>query len=196
MTLTIEHNSILEVEQYNKYTVWKRYSPVRHLFYFPFPNDCRENSILLLLIVSHCTRTALYIFVFKVYSILWPFPVIYIFNKHFIRLHVKHIISLKGATIKNQGFSHWDDVNISPSYWDPTQKNWDGSLQASTRISLCERSPLFQVISRLGIPKEILIDWGMSFITHELYELVGIKEIHTSVSHPLMEGLLEHFKCL
>uniref|UniRef100_A0AAQ4QC45 Integrase catalytic domain-containing protein n=1 Tax=Gasterosteus aculeatus aculeatus TaxID=481459 RepID=A0AAQ4QC45_GASAC len=54
---------------------------------------------------------------------------------------------------------------------------------------------LFQVISRVGIPKEILTDQGTSFMTRtlrELYGLLGTKSIRTSVYHPQTDGLVEH----
>ena len=44
--------------------------------------------------------------------------------------------------------------------------------------------PLFQFISRVGIPKEILTDQGTSFMSstlRELYRLLGTKSILTSV---------------
>lgn len=53
---------------------------------------------------------------------------------------------------------------------------------------------LFQVISRVGIPKEILTDQGTSFMSRTLkeqYGLLGIKSIRTSVYHPQTDGLLE-----
>ncbi|XP_062415775.1 uncharacterized protein LOC134107852 [Pungitius pungitius] len=53
---------------------------------------------------------------------------------------------------------------------------------------------LFQVISRVGIPKEILTDQGTSFMSRtlgELYGLLGIKSVRTSVYHPQTDGLVE-----
>ena len=53
---------------------------------------------------------------------------------------------------------------------------------------------LFQVISRVGIPKEILTDQGTSFMSRtlrELYGLLGVKSIRTSVYHPQTDGLVE-----
>ncbi|XP_061898861.1 uncharacterized protein LOC133646933 isoform X2 [Entelurus aequoreus] len=53
---------------------------------------------------------------------------------------------------------------------------------------------LFQVISRVGIPKEILTGQGTSFMSRtikELYGLLGIKAIRTSVYHPQTDGLVE-----
>ncbi|XP_061882697.1 uncharacterized protein LOC133633908 isoform X2 [Entelurus aequoreus] len=53
---------------------------------------------------------------------------------------------------------------------------------------------LFQVISRVGIPKEILTDQDTSFMSHtlkELYGLLGIKSIRTSVCHPHTDGLVK-----
>ncbi len=46
---------------------------------------------------------------------------------------------------------------------------------------------LFRLISRVGIPKDILTDQGTAFMSRtlkELYELLGIKSIRTSVYHP------------
>ncbi len=53
---------------------------------------------------------------------------------------------------------------------------------------------LFRLISRVGIPKEILTDQGTAFMSRtlkELYELLGIKSIRTSVYHPQTDGLVE-----
>ena len=54
---------------------------------------------------------------------------------------------------------------------------------------------LFQVISRVGIPKEILTDQGTQFMSRtlgtQLYGLLGIKSIRTSVYHPQTDGLVE-----
>ena len=55
---------------------------------------------------------------------------------------------------------------------------------------------LFQIISRVGIPKEILTDQGTSFMSRtlrELYELLGIRCIRIRVSHPQTDGLVERF---
>ena len=55
---------------------------------------------------------------------------------------------------------------------------------------------LFQVISRVGIPKEILTDQGTSFMSRtirELYELLGVHSIRTSVYHPQTDGLVQRF---
>ncbi len=55
---------------------------------------------------------------------------------------------------------------------------------------------LFSLISRVGIPKEILTDQGTAFMSRtlrELYELLGIKLIRTSVYHPQTDGLVERF---
>jgi len=54
-----------------------------------------------------------------------------------------------------------------------------------------------QVISRVGIPKEILSDQGTQFMSRtlrELYGFLGIKSIGTSVYHPQTDGLVEHLK--
>ncbi len=55
---------------------------------------------------------------------------------------------------------------------------------------------LFRIISRVGIPKEILTDQGTAFMSRtirELYELLGIKSVRTSVFHPQTDGLVERF---
>ncbi|XP_051982168.1 zinc finger protein 638-like isoform X1 [Xyrauchen texanus] len=55
---------------------------------------------------------------------------------------------------------------------------------------------LLKIISRVGIPKEILTDQGTTFMSRtlrELYKLLGIKSIQTSVCHPQMDGLVEQF---
>ncbi len=52
------------------------------------------------------------------------------------------------------------------------------------------------MISRVGIPKEILTDQGTAFMSRtirELHELLGIKSIRTSVYHPQTDGLVERF---
>ncbi|XP_057214591.1 uncharacterized protein LOC130569165 [Triplophysa rosa] len=55
---------------------------------------------------------------------------------------------------------------------------------------------LFSLISRVGIPKEVLTDQGTAFMSRtlrELYGLLGIKTIRTSVYHPQTDGLVERF---
>ena len=55
---------------------------------------------------------------------------------------------------------------------------------------------LFQLISRVGIPKEILTDQGTAFMSRtlrELYRYLGITSIRTSVYHPQTDGLVERF---
>ncbi len=55
---------------------------------------------------------------------------------------------------------------------------------------------LFRMISRVGIPKEILTDQGMAFLSwrvRKLYELLGIKSVCTSVYHPQTDGKVERF---
>ena len=53
---------------------------------------------------------------------------------------------------------------------------------------------LFQIISQVGIPKEILTDQGTSFMSRTLwgiYGLLGIKSIRTSVYSPQTDNLVE-----
>ncbi len=55
---------------------------------------------------------------------------------------------------------------------------------------------LFSMISQVGIPKEILTDQGTAFMSRtirELYGLLGIKSVRTSVYHPQTDGLVERF---
>ncbi len=55
---------------------------------------------------------------------------------------------------------------------------------------------LFSMISRVGIPKEILTDQGTAFMSRtirKLYEVLGIKSVRTSVYHPQTDGLVERF---
>ncbi len=55
---------------------------------------------------------------------------------------------------------------------------------------------LFSMISRVGIPKEILTDRGTAFMSRtirELYGLLGIKSVRTSIYHPQTDGLVERF---
>ncbi len=55
---------------------------------------------------------------------------------------------------------------------------------------------LFSMISRVGIPKEILTDQGTAFMSRtirELYGLSGIKSVRTSIYHPQTDGLVERF---
>ncbi len=55
---------------------------------------------------------------------------------------------------------------------------------------------LFSMISRVGIPKEILTDQGTAFMSRtirKLYGLLGIKSVRTSVYHPQTYGLVERF---
>ncbi len=95
----------------------------------------------------------------------------------------------------------------------PLRENWHGPHRAigafGTRIPLCISSgglcnaisgssalALFRLISRVGIPKEILTDQGTAFMSRtlkELYELLGIKSIRTSIYHPQTDGLVERF---
>ena len=64
---------------------------------------------------------------------------------------------------------------------------------AISPLTVCRR---FQIISHVGIPKEILTDQGTSFMSRtlrKLYELLGIQSIRTSVYHPQTDGLVERF---
>ena len=55
---------------------------------------------------------------------------------------------------------------------------------------------LFQVFSRVGLPKEVLTDQGtpfMSRVTKELCKLLKVTQLRTSVYHPQTDGLVERF---
>ena len=55
---------------------------------------------------------------------------------------------------------------------------------------------LIQIFSRVGIPREILLDQGTNFMSQllkELYNLLHIHPIRTSPYHPQTDGLVEPF---
>lgn len=55
---------------------------------------------------------------------------------------------------------------------------------------------LMEVISRHGVPKELLSDRGAAFLSkllHEIYNLMGIHKISTTAYHPQTDGLVERF---
>ena len=55
---------------------------------------------------------------------------------------------------------------------------------------------LVTVFSRVGIPKEILMDQGSNFTSHlltELYRLLQVHPIRTTPYHPQTDGLVERF---
>ena len=55
---------------------------------------------------------------------------------------------------------------------------------------------LIKILSRMGIPKEILTDQGSNFTSQllaELYRLLHVKAIRTSPYHPQTDGLVERF---
>ena len=53
-----------------------------------------------------------------------------------------------------------------------------------------------QVISRHGVPAELLSDRGKAFLSrllHEVYDLMGMKKVNTTAYHPQTDGLVERF---
>ena len=55
---------------------------------------------------------------------------------------------------------------------------------------------LMKFFSRAGVPKEILTDQGINFMSKlltELYRMLHIQPIHTSPYHPQTDGLVERF---
>lgn len=55
---------------------------------------------------------------------------------------------------------------------------------------------LLQLFSRVGIAKEVLTDCGTNFqskLLQQVYKLLGIKGIKTTLYHPQSEGLVECF---
>ncbi|KAL7880119.1 hypothetical protein SRHO_G00023730 [Serrasalmus rhombeus] len=55
---------------------------------------------------------------------------------------------------------------------------------------------LIQLISRVGVPREILTDQGTNFTSKQIkqvYNLLGIRAIHTTAWHPQTDGLTERF---
>lgn len=56
---------------------------------------------------------------------------------------------------------------------------------------------LMKVFTGVGIPREILVDWGSNFtsrLMQELHELLKVKSLKTSVYHQQTDGLVEWFK--
>ena len=63
-----------------------------------------------------------------------------------------------------------------------------------TATSVAEK--LMDLFSHHGVPREILTDQGINFMSEllqELHKLLGIKSIHTSPYHPQTDGLVERF---
>ncbi|KAG6935241.1 Pr gag-pro-pol, partial [Chelydra serpentina] len=55
---------------------------------------------------------------------------------------------------------------------------------------------LVKVFARVGLPREILTDQGTNFtsrLLQQVCELLGIKQLRTSVYHPQTDGLVERF---
>ena len=55
---------------------------------------------------------------------------------------------------------------------------------------------LVNIVSRLGVPEEILIDLGTQFVSDcmkEVTRLLSIKQITTTPYHPMCNGLTEKF---
>eukprot|EP00795_Rhopilema_esculentum_P005569 gene5569-9573_t len=55
---------------------------------------------------------------------------------------------------------------------------------------------LVKLISRFGVPEEILTDQGSNFMSkllQEVYKMIGVKSIRTSPYHPETDGLCERF---
>ena len=53
-----------------------------------------------------------------------------------------------------------------------------------------------EIISRHGVPREILSDRGAAFLSkllHEIYNLMGIHKVSTTAYHPQTDGLVERF---
>ncbi|KAL4008578.1 hypothetical protein ACER0C_002430 [Sarotherodon galilaeus] len=56
---------------------------------------------------------------------------------------------------------------------------------------------LLQLFSRVGIPREILTDCGTNFLSkllQQVYKLLGIKGLKTTLYHPQTDGLVERYK--
>ncbi len=78
-------------------------------------------------------------------------------------------------------------------------RGWQNPTEAVALRNISAKSvaeALFSMISRVGIPKEILTDQGTAFMSRtirELYGLLGIKSVRTSVYYPQTDGLVERF---
>ena len=60
------------------------------------------------------------------------------------------------------------------------------------------RSVVEEIISHHGIPTEILLDRGKSFLSSlmkEIVKLLGIHQTNTTAYHPQTDGLVEQFNC-
>ncbi|XP_050984340.1 uncharacterized protein LOC127176618 isoform X2 [Labeo rohita] len=67
-------------------------------------------------------------------------------------------------------------------------------LRKATAKSIAQE--LFQLFSRVGIPKEILTDQGTPFMSRlmaDLCRLLRVKQLRTTVYHPQTDGLVERF---
>ena len=65
-------------------------------------------------------------------------------------------------------------------------------LKEITSIAVAEA--LIQIFSRVGIPREIMSDHGTQFTSElmgELYKLLGVKPIFSSIYHPMGNGRIE-----
>jgi transposase InsO family protein len=53
-----------------------------------------------------------------------------------------------------------------------------------------------EIISRHGVPRELLSDRGVAFLSkllHEIYSHMGIHKVSTTAYHPQTDGLVERF---
>ncbi|MGH0180819.1 UNVERIFIED_CONTAM: hypothetical protein FKN15_013733 [Acipenser sinensis] len=67
-------------------------------------------------------------------------------------------------------------------------------LKSTSALTIAKE--LVQIIARVGIPREILTDHGTNFMSQclkELYKLLQIQSIRTSVYHLQSDGLVERF---
>ena len=73
---------------------------------------------------------------------------------------------------------------------------WLEIYPLSTKESQAITDELLVLFTRVGVPKEIVTDCGVNFLSRlmrELYHLLGVKSIHTNPYHPETDGMVERF---
>lgn len=74
---------------------------------------------------------------------------------------------------------------------------WPEVFATSDQTSLTVTELLVEyVISRHGVPSELLSDWGTAFLSKimlDVYRLIGICKTSSTTYHPQTDGLVERF---
>jgi len=75
------------------------------------------------------------------------------------------------------------------------EKRWKPPILCALTIA---KLLVEKVISRHGVPVELLSDRGSAFPSHllqEVCQLLGICQVNTTAYHPHTDGLVEQFNC-